>query len=332
MIARSLAELSNDEVMSWRDAFHKSGCRIQQSPCYALALQRSGEQVGVAHGDGLMAVFTVADKVATVVCADIPVLSSALAPPDQVALMLREIRRLTGLSVYMPLVDASYRALAELAPVRLWARPPNSVIDWADDGAGLLERARIRGGSQIDRKRRLIERDGLILCSSLSAESTEREVLAVDDRSWKAAAGQSLRQRGRQAALYAALIGLQVASVTFLRHNGTAVAFRIDAQIASRLMCLKWSYDQAYARYSPGTYLLTTGLIAGWAGRGIRTVDLCGSPDHLKDLIYSHRVPRIDVWYGDGSAGRELEQERLAFDARLRANAQAGKGLRHAYP
>jgi hypothetical protein len=46
-----------------------------------------------------MAVFTVADKVATVVCADIPVLSSALAPPDQVALMLREVRRLTGLSV-----------------------------------------------------------------------------------------------------------------------------------------------------------------------------------------------------------------------------------------
>ena len=331
MIVRDLSELTDAEVASWRDAFGESGCRIQQSPDYARALQRSGEQVGVALGDNLFTVFTVASKVATIVCADVPVLSPAPPTPAELALMIREVRRLTGLSVYMPLVDASCRALAELAPVRLWDRPPNSLIDWADDGAGLLARVRMRGGSQLDRKHRMIERDGFALDLARLGENAGRDVLAVDDRSWKAAAGQSLRQRGRQAALYSCLIELRAVSVSFLRHNETAVAFRVDAQVADRLMCLKWSYDQAYARYSPGMYLLTTGLIAGWARRGIRTIDLCGSPDHLKDLICSGRAPRIDVWYGEADAGRHLEQERLAFDSRLRVILQAGRGLRHAY-
>jgi hypothetical protein len=328
---RALPDLTAAELERWHAVYAAAGSRVQQSPDYAAALAYSGEDVAVAIGPVAIAVLTIAGGRATMACADFPVLSPAPATPPVVADVLTRAHQLTGLPVYMPLADASYAGLTGLAPVRAWERSPNSVIDWSGDGAGLLGRVRERGGSQADRKRQMIERDGLVLDAGRHGRDAARDMLAVDDRSWKAAAGQSMRQRGRQAALYSRLISQGTATVTFLRHRGTPVAFRIDAQAGARLACLKWSYDQEYARYSPGAYLLTAGLLAEWSGRGVTTIDLFGGPDHLKNLVYSHRVPRIDAWYGDDKAGAALEEERLAFDARLRATLQAGKGLRHAF-
>jgi hypothetical protein len=331
VIVRDFGELTETEAARWQRLYERSGCRIQQSPSYAAALHDSGERVLVALTGDVLAVLTVEENLATMACGDIPVLASGVPTPEQAAAMIRGVRRLTGLSVYAPLVDAPYAAMAALMPTRIWGRSPNSTIDWASDGADMLARARSRGGSQVDRKRRLIERDGLVLDPSGIGITAVREMLDIDDRSWKAAAGQGLRQRGRQAAFYSALVMRGAVTVSFLRHNGTPVAFRIDARVAGRLMCLKWSYDQAYARYSPGVFLLTTGLVAEWSGRGIRTVDLCGGPDRMKELIYSDQSPRIDAWYGDSKMGRDLEEERLTFDARLSAALQEGRGLRHVF-
>jgi hypothetical protein len=327
----ALADLTAAELRGWQALYAAAGSRVQQSPDYAAALQHSGEDVAVAIAGDAVAVLTVAEGRATMACADIPVLSPGPANPSIVADVLTRAHQVTGLPVYMPLADPSYAMLAPLGSFRMWERSPNSVIDWSRDGDGLLGRVRERGGSQAVRKRQMIERDGLALDTGRHGEDAARDMLAVDDRSWKAAAGQGMRQRGHQAGLYSRLISQGTATVTFLRHRGEPVAFRIDARADDRLACLKWSYDQAYARYSPGAYLLTVGLLAEWTGRGITVIDLFGGPDHLKNLVYSHRVPRIDAWYGDDKAGAALEEERLAFDARLRATLQAGKGLRHAF-
>jgi hypothetical protein len=328
---RALADLTAAELGRWQALYSAAGSRVQQSPDYAAALEHSGENVAVASAGDAVAILTVAGGRATMACADIPVLSPGPAEPAIVADVLTRVHQVTGLPVYMPLTDPSYAVLAALGPFRTWERSPNSVIDWSRDGADLLGRVRERGGSQSARKRQMIERDGLVLDIGRHGEDAAWDMLAVDDRSWKAAAGQGMRQRGHQAGLYSRLISQGTASVTFLRHRGTQVAFRVDVRAGNRLACLKWSYDQMYARYSPGAYLLTVGLLAEWTGCGITTIDLFGGPDHLKNLIYSHHVPRIDAWYGDDMAGAALEQERLAFDARLRATLQAGKGLRHAY-
>lgn len=63
----------------------------------------------------------------------------------------------------------------------------------------------------------------------------------------------------------------------------------------------------------------------------MRVVDLHGGPDTLKDLLYSERRPWVDLWYGDAEAGSRRAAERAAFDARVAAVREGGKGLRHAF-
>ena len=331
MNVRALADLTAAELEEWHALYAAAGSRVQQSPDYAAALEHAGEDVAVVIGGDAVAVLTIAGGRATMACADILVLPPGPAESAIVADVLTRVHQVTGLPVYMPLADPSYAVLAALGSFRTWERSPNSIIDWSRDGADLLERVRERGGSQAARKQQIIERDGLALDTARHGKDAARDMLAVDDRSWKARAGQGMRQRGHQAGLYSRLISQGTATVTFLRHQGAPVAFRIDARAGDRLTCPKWSYDQAYARYSPGAYLLTAGLLAEWTRRGITTIDLFGGPDHLKNLVYSHRVSRIDAWYGDDKGGAALEKERLAFDIHLRAILQAGKGLRYAF-
>lgn len=322
---RALEALSLEEVRQWGELYEQTGLRVQQSHAYARA---TGRQVVVAHNKNVVAAFTVGSRVCTALGGDEPSLGPVT--PSVLVALLRFVRQETDRSVYAPLISVRHAEFALDANFGCWQRPPNSLIDWSDQGRSLLHRVRARGNSQIDRKRRILERDGLMLDMSTVGEDAARDVLAVDDRSWKAAVGQSMRQRGRQAKLYGSLVRDRVLSATFLRHGTKPVAFRLDGRTGARLTCLKWSYDEAYSRYSPGRYLLTDGLVRQWADRGVRVVDLFGAPDTLKDLLHTHRVPRVDVWYGDCELGAEVAHNRHELDAKVEQVRTAGRGLRHA--
>jgi hypothetical protein len=60
-------------------------------------------------------------------------------------------------------------------------------------------------------------------------------------------------------------------------------------------------------------------------------VDLFGGPDALKDLLHTHRVPRVDVWCGDPGLGAEQARDRRALDERVGQVRDGGRGLRHAF-
>ncbi|MCZ0970403.1 GNAT family N-acetyltransferase [Streptomyces albulus] len=257
-------------------------------------MRAAGHRVVVALAPDGIAAFTDEGAVLTAVCDDEPVLTEH-GQAERLARLVTAVHRATGASVYLPLVAAAHAESCARAGCTVWRRPPNSLIDWSRDGADLWERALARGSSQLRRKRRLVERDGLTLRPGTSGAGAFAHVLAVDDRSWKARQGQSMRLRGGQDALYGHLVDTGEVTAALLLDGERPVAFRLDARVGDRLTSLKWSYDENYRRYSPGLYLLTEGLRQEWAGRGVRTVDLHGSPDALKDLLHSERVPRADV-------------------------------------
>ncbi|MFI9081883.1 GNAT family N-acetyltransferase [Streptomyces sioyaensis] len=335
--------LTTAQVGHWHALYDQFGTRIQQSPAYTQALNRAGERVLVAIGRDTVFPFTREGSMCRAVCHDLPFLSTEQPGQEQLSAVLAQVRLATGLPVYLPLAAAGYAEVGGMeredgradidgeGEFRTWPRLANSVIDWSLDGADLWERALRRGTSQLTRKRRLVERDGLTLRLGRSGHEAAQDTLTVDDNSWKATRGQSMRQRGWQGMVYSALIRSGVLTATFLYDQDRPVAFRLDSRVKDRVMCLKWSYDEAYKRYSPGLYLLTEGLIHQWGGAPIRTIDLFGSPDSLKNLLYSERLPRVDIWYGNPKLGAELAADRLLLDKRVTQAQTAGKGIRHAY-
>ncbi|MFH8589598.1 GNAT family N-acetyltransferase [Streptomyces celluloflavus] len=325
-----LDTLTRAQEDAWATAYRRYGTRLQQSPGYARAVRAAGQRVVVALAPLGIIAFTREGEVLTAVGGDEPVLTEH-GHAERLAHLVTSVRRATGASVYLPLVDAAHAGACARAGCTTWRRPPNSLIDWSRDGADLWGRALERGTSQLRRKRRLVERDGLTVRPGQSGAHAFAHVLAVDDRSWKAEHGQSMRLRGGQDALYGRLVGTGEITAAILFDGERPVAFRLDARVNDRLTSLKWSYDETYRRYSPGLHLLTEGLRQEWAGRGVRTVDLHGSPDTLKNLLYSERVPRADVWCGAAEPGALRARERAALDARVTRAHQAGKGLRHAF-
>lgn len=330
MIVKRLEDLTETEVHAWRALYRRRGRGIQHSPDYAQALTTAGMQVVVAMGEDIVALATIGRDTATICSTDSPVVAAHGVERSQLGPAIQSLRSTTGLSVYIPLVDARYRWVSRLGAFSTWDRSPNSTVDWSTEGQDLMERVADRGGSQLLRKRRSVERAGLTLDFDRAGVESAREMLTVDDRSWKADTGQSMRQRG-QASMYTSLLVAEVVHVTFLRDGARPVAFQVYARLGDRLTCLKASYDLAYSKFSPGFYLMTTGLVEQWANQGIRVVDLFGGPDRMKEFIYSRRHPRIDIWFGDPKRREELQQERQAHDARVSTVVALGKGLRHVF-
>ncbi|MCS0636934.1 GNAT family N-acetyltransferase [Streptomyces sp. LP05-1] len=335
-----LGALTPEQERHWQELYERFGTRVQQSPAYARAVRAAGRRVLVVLADGAALALTQDGEFCTALCDDQPLLAGEPGP-EPLARLVDAVHRSAGVPVYLPLVDAGYADCADCVhrvgarasgPFTAWARPPNSLVDWSRDGADLWERALARGNSQLRRKRRLVERDGLTLSAGAAGPRAAEDMLRVDDRSWKADRGQSMRSRGGQDRLYRRLVEDGTLTAAFLRDGDRPVAFRLDARVKDRVMCLKWSYDEAYRRYSPGLHLLTEGLRREWGGaRGVRVVDLHGGPDTLKDLLYSARSPRVDLWYGDPELGARRAAERAAFDARVAGAHDHGKGLRHAF-
>lgn len=331
MIVTAWDAVDADRRARWQAAFDRSGTRLQQSPAYAEALNAAGYQVGLVEEAGVWGVFTRNAECWTAVCNDVPFLSTEPLTAARLAAVTTRLRHETGLSVYLPLVGTEYATAADGPGWLVWSRPPNSLVDWSAQGQDLRERVRARGGSQPERKVRLVRRDGLTMDYARVGDQAVVEMLAVDDRSWKAACGDSMRLRGSQWLLYGQLLRQGAIEACFLRAGDRPVAFRLDSRVKDRVACLKWSYDLADRRYSPGTYLLTEGLCRRWSDRGIRVIDLCGGPDPLKDLLYSERSGRVDLWCGDSAAGRRKAAEREALDARVAAARDEGRGLRRAF-
>jgi CelD/BcsL family acetyltransferase involved in cellulose biosynthesis len=122
---------------------------------------------------------------------------------------------------------------------------------------------------------------------------------AIEDRSWKGAAGTSvLRTPGmfdffhRQALQLADAQQLQL---TYLKHNDRPIAFEYGYRAKETYFSHKVGYDPAYSHFSPGQLLRALLIERLHEGNGISTVDFCGP---LTDATakWSTRKYRIAKW------------------------------------
>lgn len=302
----------------WQSLYDGQGASITQHPRFAAAAaQHSTGAVKVLHHDGGVAAFSVAGDCATSLFSGAPQLGVRLSA-RQVATALN------CAEVYWPL-------LTDQAPpgATTWERLASPYVGWSNGGTDLLERVRERHGSQADRKWRRFEAGGLLV--RLRVADPRADIREIERRSWKAAAGQAMHQRG-QLGLYSTLLSEELATADVAYLGDRPVAYRIDTQVGDEVACLKWSFDEDFRRFSPGFYLLTVGLRLRYADSSLQRIDLHGSPDTLKALVATGGQVRCDAaWALDTERVKHRRRERMFHDERIRRTWVARRGIRHAY-
>lgn len=108
------------------------------------------------------------------------------------------------------------------------------------------------------------------------------EIYAVEARSWKAAEGTALATSAIQGDFFVrfsqAAASQGMLRVAFLRIDGRAVAMQIACEWQQRFWLFKISYDQSFARCSPGQLLLRHTLRHA-AATGLLSYELMGIMD-----------------------------------------------------
>jgi len=156
---------------------------------------------------------------------------------------------------------------------------------------------------------------------SLTSDEAEAVIRSVELSSWKYTCKQDMISRN-QIQYYMHLIKNKIISVTALlsKADNDPIAYRIDSLINDTVFVIKWSYNMAYAKLSPGSFLATRELFMHYSNNEIAVFNLYGSPDSLKDRIENDRVNRIDLVFVNGqqlSVVEELKCERIAHDQRI---------------
>ena len=285
----------------------------------------------LGRAQGPTSTFQVCDGVATSVTPVAPWDGEGSVPSR--ADLDRARQRLGVEVLWYPLMSTDVpatRALAAVEGVLVSERRPSPVIDWTCGGRELWSRVRNRLGSRAERRRRAFERAGLRFVDIVEPERAVSFVAEVERRSWKAAAGQDMISR-EQLALYATLLRDGVLRATAVMDADRPVAFRLDGLAGDTLYCVKWSYDDAYRKTSPGFMLITCDLAERYADAPLARVDLFGGPDSLKDAVTTSSRHRVDIAWPGGVRAAELARCGRAHDARVAVHLAAGGGLRHLY-
>jgi hypothetical protein len=111
----------------------------------------------------------------------------------------------------------------------------------------------------------------------------------------------------------------------------TPIAYRIDTCVGGVLFALKWSFDEAWRRVSPGFSLLAVDLPRRCKILDVTHADLFGSPDLLKDAVSTGERQRCEFIWPSGPVADRILAERHAHDTRAAQALAQGKGIRTSY-
>ncbi|MGH3941044.1 MAG: GNAT family N-acetyltransferase [Pseudonocardiaceae bacterium] len=315
-----------EPVREWWARAGRAANTVQQTLGHAdaVAAALGSNCVHVAVHCGLLSAFRQHEDRASCVFAGRPILGG---PPDS---RLRELAELVRTALGAPVVYFPHVTSAAASGLVSWRRRDSPTVTWTEQGRDLPERVRRRYGSRADRQWRRFQAAGLTTAPA-SGTAAVAVLDTIERRSWKAMCGQSMHDRDQQFELYSGLLDRNLVTLDVAWHGRRPVAYRLDARMGRTVACVKWSFDEAYRRSSPGFYLLTEGLVRRWGPVELDLIDLFGGPDTLKDMVASGAVPRYDLAWPPGSAADELRAERSAFDHAARDNHTASRGVRHLY-
>jgi hypothetical protein len=193
----------------------------------------------------------------------------------------------------------------------------------------VLARAATRIGSQALRRVDHFTKAGLSF-RELAPGPAIAALDRIERRSWKAQYAQDMRSRNQFDA-YAARLWSRELTLTAAMAADEAIAYRIDCHIGHVLFALKWSFDEAWRRVSPGFLLLAFVLPQRCAALNVRLVDLFGSPDTLKDAISTDSRDRVDLVWPRGPIANDILAERQLHDQLAARSHAQGQGIRNAY-
>ncbi len=235
-------------------------------------------------------------------------------------------------TIYLPLVYKENKYLAELLTTKKiysWPRLPSPIIRGDFSELTIWDRVCSRYGSRARRQKKKFE--NRLCIRAVKMNEVDEIIEKIETNSWKRNYKQDMLSRDNQFEYYTNIIksGLVDISVAFDQKTKEAVAFRIDSQTKDTLRVLKWSYDERYADYSPGFYLLTVDLFRKYSQEQLKYIDLYGSPDMLKDLLETERLERLDICYSTNpDEVKSIREERIKFDERTFINYKKQKSIK----
>jgi CelD/BcsL family acetyltransferase involved in cellulose biosynthesis len=137
-------------------------------------------------------------------------------------------------------------------------------------------------------------------------ENTEA-FLALEAAGWKGERGSALGSTAAGARFFRSM-ALQAAArgrlmMLALELDGRPVAMKCNLLAGEGAFAFKIAYDEAYARFSPGTLLELENIRAFHARAALQWMDSCAAPDHfMLGRLWLERRPLIDVLAATGSA------------------------------
>jgi CelD/BcsL family acetyltransferase involved in cellulose biosynthesis len=144
-----------------------------------------------------------------------------------------------------------------------------------------------RRRADLQRARRRAEQMGRVSSEVRSPSPRElapllEEALRVEAAGWRGHGGTALRLDRLRGPFYrryaAAACEEGILRIAFLRIGGRAAAMQLGVECGERFWLLKVGYDEAFARCSPGTLLLSRTI--RWAAeRGVLSYEFLGSPE-----------------------------------------------------
>ncbi len=235
--------------------------------------------------------------------------------------------------LWFPLICMDMPGTCELAALRGAAvsnRRPSPTISWSTNGGGVWNRAHNNLGRRAERRRRAFETLGLECREVEDADLVIEFVAQIERSSWKATCKQDMFSRD-QFSLYSSLVRRGVLRAVMVFDGDRPVAYRLDGRSGKTLFCVKWSYDEAHARASPGFYLIAVDLAQRYRGSDITRIDLFGGSDSLKESVMTGSRHRVDIAWPNGERADELLLRGLEHDAIVENHLKTGRGLRHLY-
>jgi CelD/BcsL family acetyltransferase involved in cellulose biosynthesis len=204
------------------------------------------------------------------------------------------------------------------------------------DRASYLDQAvAAKKRKELSRQRRRLEECGHVAFTSRSevdAINPDFEAfLAVEATGWKGRVGTAAAQDDNVLAFMREAVTRLAAEgkirVDSLYLDGSAIAVNVTLKSGGAAWGWKTSYDESYARFSPGVQLLLHVTEQNLADPAIERVDSCASPDHpMIDHIWRERLALSDRLIALRPGPPFEAASRL--EAARRAGLRAAKSLR----
>ena len=250
---------------------------------------------------------------------------------QDIKIFLEKITKLEQKTLYFPLVyeDSTFYQLFHKDQYH-YERLYTSITNYQQIGNHLFEH--INQSKKVFFSNRNIKKfESKLIIRESSKEQAKSIIEEIEKHSWKYEKKQDMLSKKEQLVYYTELIKQKVAKliVAYDKENDLPVAYRIDARYNNKVHVLKNSFNEAYKKYSPGSYLLIYDLYKRY--KDLEYVDLYGGPGLAKQMIETSQVKRYDIFFGNLKGIEELEVNRKKWDEKNLKVFESGKSIKEVF-